>query len=241
VPLVFTNGTVSAGSYSPSAAPSAGELISIFGGQLADGTQSAGALPLPNSMQNAIVTLGGVKLPLVFTSAGQINAQIPYTFPAGVTLPLVVQHLDRLSVPQPVTITSAEPAIFTTNLLGTGQGFIFVIPGPGQQVLADPSAPAHAGDVIQIYCTGLGAVDPPVGAGQAVPSDALHSATNSVTLTIGGVSVTPSFAGLTPGFSGLYQINATKMPAGVAPGSQVPVTITVGGIYQSPPVTMAVK
>ena len=76
--------------------------------------------------------------------------------------------------------------------------------------------------MIQIYCTGLGAVDPPVAAGQAVPTDALHSATNSVTLTIGGVSVTPSFAGLTPGFSGLYQINATKMPAGVAPGSQGP-------------------
>jgi uncharacterized protein (TIGR03437 family) len=241
VPLVFTNGTVSAGSYSPSATPSAGELISIFGAQLADSTQSADALPLPTSMQNASVTLAGVKLPLVFTSTGQINAQIPYAFPGGVTLPLVVQHGDRLSAPQPVTLATAEPAIFTTNLLGAGQGFIFVVPGPGQQILADPSAPAHAGDVILIYCTGLGPVDPPVTAGQPVPSDALHSATSKVTLTIGGVSVTPAFAGLTPGFTGLYQINATKMPDGVAPGDQVPVTITVGGVYQSPPVTMAVK
>jgi uncharacterized protein (TIGR03437 family) len=61
-----------------------------------------------------------------------------------------------------------------------------------------------------------------------------------VTLTIGGIPVTPSFVGLTPSFTGLYQINATKMPSGVTPGDQVPVTITVGG-YQSPPVTMAVK
>jgi uncharacterized protein (TIGR03437 family) len=241
VPLIYTHGTVSAGSYSPSATPSAGELVSIFGAQLADGQQSAGALPLPNSMQNAIVTLGGVKLPLVFTDTGQINAQIPYTFPAGVTLPLVVQHADRLSVPQPVTLTVAEPAIFTTNLLGTGQGFIFVVPGPGQQILADPSAPAKAGDVILIYCAGLGPVNPPVNAGQAVSSDALHYVTNPVTLTIGGVPVTPAFAGLTSGFTGLYQINATRMPDGVTPGNQVPVTITVGGVYQSPPVTMAVK
>jgi uncharacterized protein (TIGR03437 family) len=144
-------------------------------------------------------------------------------------------------VPQPVNLTSAEPAIFTTNLLGTGQGYIFVVPGPGQQILADPSAPAKAGDVILVYCTGLGPVDPPVTAGQAVSSDVLHRAANPVTLTIGGVSVTPEFAGLTPGFTGLYQINATRMPDGVTPGNQVPVTITVGGVYQSPPVTMAVK
>jgi uncharacterized protein (TIGR03437 family) len=241
VPLVFTNGTVSAGSYSPSATPSPGELVSIFGAQLADGTESAPSLPLATSMQNATVTLGGVKLPLVFTSTGQINAQIPYTLPGGVTLPLVVQHADRLSTPQPVTLAAAEPSIFTTNLLGTGQGFVFVVPGPGQQILADPSAPAQAGDVILIYCTGLGLVNPAVTAGQPAPTDALHQATNTVTVTIGGVPVTPAFAGLTPGFTGLYQINSTKMPAGVAPGDQVPVIITVGGVYQSPPVTMAVK
>jgi uncharacterized protein (TIGR03437 family) len=241
VPLVYTNGTVSAGSYSPSATPSAGELVSVFGAQLADGTQSAGALPLSNSLQNAAVTLGGVKLPLVFTSTGQINAQIPYKFPGDVTLPLVVQHGDRVSLPQAVRLAVAEPAIFTTNLLGTGQGYIFVVPGPGQQLLADPSAPAKAGDVLLIYCTGLGQVDPPVNAGEAVSSDVLHRVTNPVTLTIGGVPVTPDFAGLTPGFTGLYQINATKMPSGVTPGDQVPVTITVGGVYQSQPVTMAVK
>jgi uncharacterized protein (TIGR03437 family) len=59
-------------------------------------------------------------------------------------------------------------------------------------------------------------------------------------MTIGGVQVTPLFAGLTPGFTGLYQINAI-VPAGVVPGDQVPVVITVGGAYQSPTVTMAVK
>jgi uncharacterized protein (TIGR03437 family) len=240
VPLVYPNGTVSSGSYASTATPSPGELVSIFGAQLADGTQSASALPLLTSMQNAIVTLAGVKLPLVFTSAGQINAQIPYVFPGKVTLPLVVQHGDRTSIPQPVTLVSAEPAIFTSNLLGTGQGLIFVVPNPTSQILADDSAPAKAGDVIIVYCTGLGAVNPPVTAGQATTSDTLHQAGGAVVLNIGGVTVTPAFAGLSPGFTGLYQINAT-MPAGVTPGSQVPVFITVGGAYQSPTVTMAAK
>jgi uncharacterized protein (TIGR03437 family) len=215
-------------------------LISIFGAQLADGIQSASALPLPANMQSATLRLAGLPLPLVFTSAGQVNAQIPYTLPPGATLSLIAQRGNRLSVPQTVSLVVAEPAIFTTNLVGTGQGHIYVVPGPGVQVLADINAPAKAGDVLQIYCTGLGPVSPKVTAGSATPTDTLYQTTNTVTMTIGGVQVTPLFAGLTPGFTGLYQINAI-VPAGVMPGDQVPVVITVGGAYQSPTVTMAVK
>jgi uncharacterized protein (TIGR03437 family) len=240
VPLVYTNGTVNAGSYAPTASPSPGELISIFGAQLADGTQSASALPLPANLQSATLRLAGLPLPLVFTSAGQVNAQIPYPLPMGATLSLIAQRGNRLSVPQAVSLSPAEPAIFTTNLVGTGQGHIYVVPGPGVQVLADVNAPAKAGDVLQIYCTGLGPVSPKVTAGSATPTDALYQTASPVTLTIGGVPVTPLFAGLTPGFTGLYQINAI-VPAGVTPDSRVPVVITVGGAYQSPTVTMAVK
>jgi uncharacterized protein (TIGR03437 family) len=60
-----------------------------------------------------------------------------------------------------------------------------------------------------------------------------------VTLTIGGVDAKVVFAGLTPGLTGLYQVNAV-VPPGVAPGSQVPVALTIAGVG-SPPVTMAVK
>jgi uncharacterized protein (TIGR03437 family) len=51
-------------------------------------------------------------------------------------------------------------------------------------------------------------------------------------VTIGGIPATPSFSGLAPGFVGLYQVNAL-VPAGVASGSAVPVTISIG----SPAVT----
>src|SRR5262249_44330606 len=147
VPLIYTNGTVNAGSYAPTAAPSPGELISIFGAQLADGTQSAGALPLPTNMQSTTYRLAGLPLPLVFASAGQVNAQIPHPLPPGPTLSRIAQRGNRLSVPQAVSLSPAEPAIFTTNLVGTGQGHIYVVPGPGVQVLADVNAAAKAGDV----------------------------------------------------------------------------------------------
>jgi uncharacterized protein (TIGR03437 family) len=237
VPIVGANGMVSSGSYSAIATPSPGELVAVFGRALADGSESAAALPLKTLMQSATLTLGGRPLPLVFTSDGQINAQLPYDVPPGTSQPLVAQHGNRLSVPQPVSIAGAQPAIFSTDLTGKGQGHIYVIPAPGVQVLADANAPAKPGDILQIYCTGLGPVSPPVTAGAATPSDALRNTATPVTLTIGGAGATVLFAGLTPGFTGLYQINAI-VPAGVR--GQVPVTATVG-TYSSVPVTMAVQ
>ena len=138
-----------------------------------------------------------------------------------------------------MTIVSAQPAIFTTDLSGRGQGHIYVIPAPGVQVLADASAPAKAGDILQIYCTGLGPVTPAATAGTATPSDALRNTATRATLTIGDLAAPVLFSGLTPGFTGLYQINAS-VPTGITPGSAIPVVIAVGP-NQSPPVTMAIK
>jgi uncharacterized protein (TIGR03437 family) len=43
------------------------------------------------------------------------------------------------------------------------------------------------------------------------------------------VTETASFSGLAPSFVGLYQVNAL-VPAGVASGNAVPVTITIGNV-----------
>jgi uncharacterized protein (TIGR03437 family) len=45
---------------------------------------------------------------------------------------------------------------------------------------------------------------------------------------------TPStiYAGLAPGFAGLYQINV-RVPADVAPGPDVPVRVTAGGVLSN--------
>jgi uncharacterized protein (TIGR03437 family) len=239
VPILAANGVVSSGSYSSAATPSPGELVSIFGLQLADGFGQAQSLPLATTLQNATLVLGGRLLPLVFTVGGQINAQIPYDIPPGTVQQMIAQRGTKLSVPQPVRIRAAEPAIFSTDSSGKGQGHIYAITAAGQQVLADASNPVTAGNVLVIYCTGLGNVDPTVTAGSAVPGDQLRNAIGPVTLTIGGVNASIAFAGLTPGLTGLYQVNVT-VPAGIAPGNQVPVVLAVDGA-PGPPVTMAVK
>jgi uncharacterized protein (TIGR03437 family) len=180
------------------------------------------------------VDLGGIPLPLLYSSAGQINAQVPFGLSGNTQYQVVVRRGSVLSVPESFTVAAAEPGIFTTNMQGTGQG---VIMKSDQVTLAQAATPAARGEVIVIYCAGLGAVNPPVNQGDA-PTTASRTV-NEATVTIGGMKADVQYAGVTPGYAGLYQVNAT-VPATVAVGNAVPVTITVAG-QTSNTVTIAVK
>jgi uncharacterized protein (TIGR03437 family) len=228
---------VSSGSYAPMARPSSGELVSIFGVYLTDGIELASALPLKTQMQGVSLTLGARLLPLLYTSPFQINAMLPYGLTPGITYQLIAFRDNQISVPQSIKVAAAEPAIFSTDSSGKGQGDIFVYRSATEQILAAPGQPAKAGDILIIYCAGLGAVDPPIDAGVAV--DRLIQTAIPVGLTIGGVQAQVLFSGLTGGLTGLYQVNA-KMPDDVNPGDAVPVVLILGTIA-SPPVTMAVR
>jgi hypothetical protein len=99
--------------------------------------------------------------------------------------------------------------------------------------------PAHSGDALVIYCDGLGDVDPRQIAGSETPFMPLSQTLETVTVTIGGVDAPVFFAGLTPGFTGLYQVNAF-VPAGMAPGDNVPLVITQSG-RSSPAVMISIR
>ena len=100
--------------------------------------------------------------------------------------------------------------------------------------------PAQVGEIVSIFCTGLGATDPAVASGQPGPSaEPLARVKTAVTVTIGGKPATVSFAGMAPGFAAVYQVNA-QVPAGVTPGDAVLVLITQGG-FASNTATIAVR
>ena len=95
-------------------------------------------------------------------------------------------------------------------------------PSDGTEFWNTTSSPARAGDVLVIYCTGLGPVSPAVAAGTAAPALPLSGTVDTV--MVGGIAAQAPFAGLAPGFSGLYQVNGVA-PSGVAPGPAVTVAI----------------
>ena len=175
----------------------------------------------------------------MFASDGQVNAVVPYGIAVNTPQQVVVSRASSISVPQSVILSAAAPGIFTVNASGQGQGIIVGVQANGQQPIADANNPVRAGQVIVIYCTGLGEVNPPVPTGTAAPFTQISQTVEPISVTVGGIPATVSFSGLTPGFVGLYQVN-TAVPNGVTPGSQVPVTL-MGAGQQSMPVTIVVQ
>lgn len=226
VPVVASGGVLSSGDYSGS--PALGLLVSIFGSALADGNAGAGSLPLPSQLGSTSVVVSGEQLPVLYVSDSQINVLIPYDLAVNAPHQLIVQRGNAISVPVPIAVFDSQPAILATAGNGVGQGHIYKVDSSGNQILADANAPATAGDTLVIYTVGLGAVSPPVAAGDPAPSNPPSQTAAPVTLTIGGQQATVSFAGLTPGSAGLYQVNAV-VPSGIAPGGQVPVIVSVAG------------
>ena len=123
VPLVNPGGIQNAASYSSAPVVSPGGLIAIFGNQLADPNgQQPPPGTVPTSLGHTQVKLGDALLPLFYTSNSQLNAQVPFSLPVNSQQQLVVQYGNTLSVPAPVSVAAAQPAIFTRGFLGHGAG-----------------------------------------------------------------------------------------------------------------------
>ena len=241
-PVLFSGGVVSGASFAPGEAVAPGSIVSVFGSNLASGLNHATQLPLETTLGGATLNIGGVEAPLFFSSGGQVNAQIPFELAPNSRPHVVVQTRrdgsgpEAVTVPETITLAEARPGIFSINQQGTGQGAIL----DAQGRLVDSAAPAAAGEIIQVFCTGLGATNPQVASGEAAPAaEPLARVVVLVEAQVGGQPATVHFAGLAPGFVGLYQVNV-EIPAEVEPGPAVPLLLLQNGV-PSNTVTVAVQ
>ncbi len=230
-PVIPSGGVVNAASLAPQAPLAPGTLITVLGSSLAD-TQNASEYPLPTQLGGASALMAGRALPLLNAAPGSVTAQIPYDLPVNTRYQLVLQHGAAIAAsPQEITIAAAQPAIFTSDQSGAGQGLIYKIVAGSDPALADSSNLLQPGDHILIRCTGLGAVTPSLAEGVAAPNSP-PATVNPVTLTIGGVNAPVDFAGLITGLAGVYQVQAT-IPDGV-PSGPVPFILTAAGQNSNP-------
>ena len=237
-PAPVLNAAVSGASFAGNTPLAPGSIISLFGQGLGNGSASAKTLPLGTILSGATVLMGGNGVPLIYASNGQINAVVPAGININTNHQVLVQRDNTLSIPIAVDIGATEPAIFGYPAPGDPptQGAIV---NAATYAVAHPGTPVAPGDVIAIYCTGLGAVNPAVEDGGPAPSSPLANTVATPTVTIGGQSGKVIFSGLAPGFVGLYQIDVV-VPGGITPGNQVPVVISTVGA-SSPPLTIAVR
>ena len=208
-----------------------GMLASIFAFQSTHfGLDTAGAttVPLPTTLGDVQVVVGGTAAPLLYISPGQINFQVPSNVIPGA---LAEFQVIRASTGQILASTNFKiqpysPGLFTADSTGTGQ--LLALNQDG--TVNGPLHPAKAGTIIQMFGTGIGVVagGPPDGTpspNQPVSTDQKPDVyINAVKLDAADVT----YSGLAPGFIGLWQINA-KIPVKV-PTSEIPVPIAV--VYQ---------
>ncbi len=234
---VPNNGVVSAASFTGGAvAP--GQIVTIFGSGIGPaqltGAQLTPQGTLSTSVAETRVLFDTRAAPLIYVSASQISAIVPYGV-SGTTTQMQVEFRGVRSNAVSLLIAATAPGLFTANSSGKGQGAILNQDGS----FNSGSNAAEVGSVVVLYGTGEGAVDPVVVDG-AINASSLPKPREPITVRIGGKDAEVLYGGAAPGLvAGVFQINV-RIPEGVAPGS-APVVVMVGRATSSPEVTVAVR
>jgi uncharacterized protein (TIGR03437 family) len=207
----------------------AGTTRNVSGADINDGK-------FPTELSCMAVEVAGRRAALTYAQANQVNAQIPTVSAVGASTVVAIANPgtpnERRSDPFAITLAANSPAFF--RLLPTPCiAAIFANTG---QVTGDPSLlqgvrGVRPGDIIAMFATGLGVLDPVYQAGEVI-GDAVRLK-DTVTVEWAGTALPASevlYSGSAPGLlSGVYQINI-RVPAAVTSNAQNQVRMRVGGV-----------
>lgn len=234
-PLALYRGTVNAATFLPDDPVSPGQIMALFGEQLAyDGPKGAESIPLPVQLGNTRVLVNGEPAPLFYSSYSQINFQMPVETEPGEVL-VRVERDGQAGNTVVVRVSERGPRILPFGEYGVIQNAsrgntLPMPPTPGV-----PSERARPGDILVVYGFGFGPVAPVVNTAAAGPSsEPLARLTVPVKAFFGPRSAfgdppssVPDYAGLAPTLVGVYQINV-RIPDDAPRGDDVSFWMKVG-------------
>ena len=255
-----------AGPFGPPLLPlTPGSLVVVQGVNFLAGERlEAADFPLPTSLGGVRVLFEGLEAPLFAVGSQRIEAQLPRALgrealeAGGATVAeVVVEAGGKSSYPRRFWVGPHGPGVFTASGAGSGQAIVLFA---GTTALAAPrgagegSRPAQAGDVLEIYATGLGPVEPPVADGEnsCAPDGVCLADGSNVVLrhtaerprvSIGGVAVAADsvlFSGLAPTLAAVDMV-VVEVPAGIEPSAAAEVIVAIGGGSSQSGVTIAVE
>ena len=222
-------------------AVSPGEVVTIFGTNLGPinpaGMQLDGAGFSTMSLAGTQVLFDGAPAPMVYSSAGQVNAAVPFGLQAATTQ-IQVEYQGQTSRGFAVPVLKVTPGICSLDGSGTGQALAFNEDGS----LNSPRNPAAAGSVIQVYATGLGQMSPPGQDGLIVTDTAAPpSPVLPVTAQIAGQDAAVAYAYRAPGLlEEVVQLNIA-VPQQHQVSGIVPLVVQTDGQSSQPGITIAVR
>jgi large repetitive protein len=207
----------------------ADEIVSVFGRALTTQTLSA-TQPLPSTLGGVTVTLtdsAGITRTAVlfYVSPAQMSFLIPAATangPATITVTTAAG-----SFTDAVTVTTFAAGLFTANANGTG-------PLSAQVVTVTPNGTQTYSNTAAL--SGTAFVNAPIALAPAADAFYLllygtgfdEATVSSLTVTINGSTLTPTYVGPQGFYAGLDQINVL-LPANLAGSGAVNVSISVNG------------
>jgi uncharacterized protein (TIGR03437 family) len=170
-----------------------------------------------------------IPAPLLYVSAGQINAVVPYEIAQiASSLAVEVKYLGQTSNAFPISQAATAPGIYTANSSGTGQAAVIQYDSKGNyQGYNSVTNPATHGWYLVLYMTGEGYLNPPVtkdGAVTAITEEPLVQPSvlvDNQAATVAAYQEAPGYV------SGIMQINAI-VPQNTTHTGAVLVSVSMG-------------
>jgi uncharacterized protein (TIGR03437 family) len=207
-----------------------GGLGSIFGvGLMEDvnGVVAANGPPFATTLRGVSVTINGVPAPLLALAnvAGreQINLQVPFEVQPGPAT-VVVSNNGTEAVYENVPVNASQPGIFEVGI-GGGR---YAAALHADFRLVSPSDPARPGEVILLFLTGMGPLQPAVATNQPGPTPPASTVFEPV-VGIDDAGVENFGAFYAPDFTTLYQVNF-RVPDDIEPGNRR-ISVGAGGSF----------
>jgi uncharacterized protein (TIGR03437 family) len=199
--------------------------------------QLANPTTIATSAGGTQVLADGIPCPILFASAQQVNAILPFSLAGQLSTSIQVQYQGATSNALTIPVQPAAPGLFSENGTGSGAGAIL-----NQNLSLNTSTnPAAQGSIVVLYGGGGGQTNPGGADGLIVPATTPIPAPElSTSVTIGGQPATVLYAGDAPDeVSGVLQFNVV-LPSGLASGPQ-PVVVTIGGVSSQANLTVFVQ
>jgi uncharacterized protein (TIGR03437 family) len=259
-PLFLRGSVLNTASFSANAlAP--GEVVTIFGRNLGPDTAavpSPDAGAFPTQLSGTRVLFNNTAAPLVYASAGQVIALVPFGVVPQTQANVVVEYQGVQSPAVPIFVASSAPGMFTSDSSGGGPAALLnVDAATGAVSLNTPQNPAPPGGILVAYITGAGQTDPPsvdgavatATGGMALPVEAgldFLSAAGGMGATDcasnpGCKPVQVLYAGPAPGIvAGVIQVNM-RLPDNPSASSTHSLGVSFGGNWSQLYATVSIR
>jgi uncharacterized protein (TIGR03437 family) len=196
-------------------------LLTVYGVALARSKQTATVQNnvLPTNLDSTWVYIDAQPVPLLYISDTQVNFVLPATVGPDAPVLRVVRE-GQFGPSVPLSLVPAAPALFTT----AG----YVLASRGDYSAISPDSPAHAGDTVVLWATGLGKTQLNPRYPELPNFISQLADLSTLQVTLAGSPVDPAriqYAGLTPFSAALFQINLV-LPASLPTDPEVRVTVS---------------